>query len=145
MEIPVARANPYLPCATLRAPTVLPTSRELARMGAASRIRVALPIFLAILATLIVADRRTAGQSKTGQVVPAAHLPSITIDYPLDGSIFPPEITPPTFIWRDAAEKCHSWRIDIAFSDGSAGMHTESAGERLRHRRDRPALHRLHE
>ena len=33
---------------------------------------------------------------------------AITIDYPLDGSIFPPEITPPTFIWRDAAEKCHS-------------------------------------
>src|ERR1700677_1661758 len=27
---------------------------------------------------------------------------ALTIDYPQDGSIFPQEITPPTFIWRDA-------------------------------------------
>jgi tetratricopeptide (TPR) repeat protein len=58
-------------------------------------------------------------------------LASITIDYPLDGSIFPPEITPPTFIWRDAAQNATRWRIDIAFADGSARMHLQSAGERL--------------
>src|ERR1039457_1766371 len=29
------------------------------------------------------------------------HLPAITVDYPSEGSIFPPEITPPTFLWRD--------------------------------------------
>jgi len=56
---------------------------------------------------------------------------SITIDYPLDGSIFPPEITPPTFIWRDPAEKNTHWRIDIMFSDGASGIHAQSAGERL--------------
>ena len=26
---------------------------------------------------------------------------AITVDYPANGSIFPPEITPPTFIWHD--------------------------------------------
>ena len=30
-------------------------------------------------------------------------LTSISIDYPEEGSIFPPGITPPTFLWRDAA------------------------------------------
>ena len=37
----------------------------------------------------------------------------ISIDYPLDGSIFPPGITPPTFIWRDAAAE--SWQIEYRF------------------------------
>jgi hypothetical protein len=38
-------------------------------------------------------------------------LATVTIDYPLNGSIFPPEITPPTFIWRDAAQTADHWRI----------------------------------
>ena len=29
------------------------------------------------------------------------YLTAITVDYPSEGSIFPPEITPPTFLWRD--------------------------------------------
>jgi tetratricopeptide (TPR) repeat protein len=74
---------------------------------------------------------RAATQPKSGQGASAAHLASITIDYPPDGSIFPPEITPPTFIWRDAAENATRWQIDIAFAEGSAGMHVQSAGERL--------------
>jgi Flp pilus assembly protein TadD len=55
----------------------------------------------------------------------------ITIDYPEDGSIFPPEITPPTFNWRDAAPKATAWVIDVAFSDGSAGIQVKAPGERL--------------
>src|SRR5271157_959360 len=52
---------------------------------------------------------------------------SITIDYPLEGSLFPPEITSPTFIWHDASDT--SWRIEITFGDGSPGMQFRSAGE----------------
>jgi tetratricopeptide (TPR) repeat protein len=58
-------------------------------------------------------------------------LASITIDYPMEGSIFPPEITPPTFIWRDDAENASHWRIDITFGDGTGRMHVQSAGERM--------------
>ncbi len=58
-------------------------------------------------------------------------LAAITVDYPEDGSIFPPEITPPTFLWRDASDSASVWTIDVAFSDGSAGIHARSAGERL--------------
>jgi len=49
----------------------------------------------------------------------------------MDGSIFPPEITPPTFIWRDDASSATHWRIDIAFTDGSVGMRIDSTGERM--------------
>jgi tetratricopeptide (TPR) repeat protein len=54
----------------------------------------------------------------------------ISIDYPLDGSIFPPGITPPTFLWRDAAAV--SWHIDVTFSDGGPPIHVLAKGERLR-------------
>jgi tetratricopeptide (TPR) repeat protein len=59
-------------------------------------------------------------------------LVAITIDYPAEGSIFPPEITPPTFLWRDRALTATLWRIDVSFADGSAGIHRTSKGERMR-------------
>jgi hypothetical protein len=57
---------------------------------------------------------------------------AIAVDYPENGSIFPPEITPPTFIWHDESNAAASWAIDVSFSDGSQGMHFESTGERPR-------------
>ena len=30
---------------------------------------------------------------------------AVAIDYPADGAIFPPEITAPTFLWRDPDRK----------------------------------------
>jgi hypothetical protein len=53
----------------------------------------------------------------------------ISIDYPQDGSIFPPGITSPTFIWRDAA--ANSWRIEIVFADKSAPLHIQPKAERM--------------
>jgi tetratricopeptide (TPR) repeat protein len=57
---------------------------------------------------------------------------AITIDYPEDGSLFPPEITPPTFLWRDAAKGVTFWRIDVSFGGGPAAIHATSKGERMR-------------
>jgi tetratricopeptide (TPR) repeat protein len=56
----------------------------------------------------------------------------ITIDYPQDGSIFPPEITPPTFLFRDSAPLAERWRIEIAFGSHSPALRVESKGERLK-------------
>ena len=53
---------------------------------------------------------------------------AITIDYPLNESIFPPEITPPTFIWHDASGSSQHWRIVVRFSDGAAPMSLNGAG-----------------
>ncbi|HXW16535.1 MAG TPA: hypothetical protein VEN79_18640, partial [Terriglobia bacterium] len=59
-------------------------------------------------------------------------LSSITIDYPRDGSIFPPDIIAPTFFWRDAAKDATAWLIEVAFSDGSASLRAKARGDRFR-------------
>jgi Flp pilus assembly protein TadD len=57
---------------------------------------------------------------------------TITVDYPIDGSVFPPEITPPTFLWRDTQGGATSWIIEVAFADRSPAIRVRSAGERMR-------------
>jgi hypothetical protein len=57
---------------------------------------------------------------------------AITIDYPADGSVFPPEITAPVFLWRDADKSVTTWQIDVSFADGTAPIHVTSRGERMR-------------
>jgi Flp pilus assembly protein TadD len=57
---------------------------------------------------------------------------SIAIDYPAEGSVFPPEFPAPTWLWRDQEDKATSWEIDIAFSDGTPAIRALSAGERMR-------------
>jgi tetratricopeptide (TPR) repeat protein len=51
----------------------------------------------------------------------------ITIDYPLDGSIFPPDMAAPTFLWRDNSN-ASTWVIEAPF----AGISVKSEGEPLR-------------
>ena len=63
---------------------------------------------------------------------PASQLSKITVDYPLDGSVFPPEITPPTFLWRDANETAKRWVVEVHFADHSAGIRLQVPGEHMR-------------
>ena len=55
----------------------------------------------------------------------------LTIDYPADGSIFPPDFAPPTFLWRDTEPGARSWRIEVTFADGATPVQLYSGGERL--------------
>jgi tetratricopeptide (TPR) repeat protein len=71
-------------------------------------------------------------QRKAMPRVQAASEPAITVDYPLDGSIFPPEITPPTFLWRQSDATARTWLVDVTFADGAKPIHTTSAGEGMR-------------
>ncbi len=57
---------------------------------------------------------------------------AISIDYPSDQSIFPPEIIPPTFLWRDPTTSARLWKIDVTFADGSPPVHATSRGEHMR-------------
>lgn len=76
------------------------------------------------------AASRSTGQGPSENLrLPNSRTASLTIDYPQDGSIFPPDITPPTFIWRDPDTPATSWRIDIVFADGAKPVHTSSAGK----------------
>ncbi|MFC1573914.1 hypothetical protein ACFL30_01890 [Candidatus Latescibacterota bacterium] len=47
----------------------------------------------------------------------------LKIDYPLDESLFPPEIVPPMFLWSDESEKADTWLIDIAFENDSKHLY----------------------
>ncbi len=57
---------------------------------------------------------------------------AITVDYPASGAIFPPEITAPTFLWRDPDRKAVVWHIEVAFDDGAPGITVKSGGEKMR-------------
>ena len=91
--------------------------------------------FGAHAANPVLAQSMTAMSAQTS--TPLSHLDhpqigAIVVDYPEAGSIFPPEITPPTFLWRDSSEDATQWTIQVAFSDGSTSIHAQSAGEKLR-------------
>jgi tetratricopeptide (TPR) repeat protein len=58
----------------------------------------------------------------------AENLATVTIDYPLDESIFPPETVPPTFLWHDSDKQADTWLVEVTFSPGASG----SAAEPLR-------------
>jgi hypothetical protein len=87
-----------------------------------------LGVCAAAAAAVVFVGRRAEGSGNPD----GPKLAAITVDYPEEGSIFPPEITPPTFLWRDASSSASVWTIDVAFTDGSAGIRAKSAGERLR-------------
>lgn len=59
-----------------------------------------------------------------------SRLARITVDYPLNGSVFPPDITAPTFLWHDPSQSAARWVIDISFAHGKS-MHIDAAGEHL--------------
>jgi hypothetical protein len=55
-------------------------------------------------------------------------LAPLTIDYPHDDSIFPPEMIPPTFLWHEPTEQADTWLIDVAFGLGSDRIYVLSPG-----------------
>ncbi len=71
---------------------------------------------------------RSTGQQQAPIAVP---LVTITIDYPLNGSVFPPEIPSPTFLWHDSSGAAQRWIVEVSFADHSSGIRAEAAGEHL--------------
>ncbi len=62
---------------------------------------------------------------------PAAPRPvPITIDYPADGSLFPPEFPAPAFLWRDTQSGATEWAIDIALPGRPTPLHIRTRGEK---------------
>ena len=54
---------------------------------------------------------------------PGRKYEGIEILYPLDETLFPPEIVPPTFRWKDSVSRCDAWLIILEFSDGGEPMY----------------------
>ena len=42
----------------------------------------------------------------------------VAIEYPLDGTLFPPEMVPPVFRWKDSAPASRRWVVQITLADG---------------------------
>jgi tetratricopeptide (TPR) repeat protein len=55
---------------------------------------------------------------------------ALTIDYPLDQAVFPPEIVPPTILWHDRAERADTWLLELAFGDGGGRLYVLLPGDR---------------
>jgi len=86
---------------------------------------------------ITVAVLSSAPRHKQQAVFAAEGTPAaITIGYPLNGSFFPPEITPPTFIWRDAVQAATLCRIAITkvgeIDKRCISSNNERCGERCR-------------
>ncbi len=45
------------------------------------------------------------------------HGEALEITYPLDGTLFPPEIAPPTFCWKDGQAGVDTWAVGIQFQN----------------------------
>ena len=81
-------------------------------------------MFVTLLATAILVAQASP------QRLPAA-ASAITVDYPAAGSVFPPDLVPPTMEWRDAEPRARLWAIEFAFGDGAAPVRVKSPGPRL--------------
>ncbi len=57
---------------------------------------------------------------------------TITVDYPQEGAIFPPDIAAPTFLWRDSETSARSWQIEVSFSDHGKAIRLHSLGEGMK-------------
>ncbi len=57
--------------------------------------------------------------------------PALSIDYPLENSVFPPDFAPPTFLWHDNDSRSDTWRLTLAFADGGEPLTAESSGPPL--------------
>lgn len=55
----------------------------------------------------------------------------VSIDYPAEGSVFPPDMAPPAFEWREQAGGAAEWRVEVRFADGGRLART-AAGERMK-------------
>jgi tetratricopeptide (TPR) repeat protein len=51
-----------------------------------------------------------------------AEYSSLTIHYPLNETLFPPEIVPPTFRWEDDKSESDTWLVTIKFQDDNGRM-----------------------
>lgn len=55
-------------------------------------------------------------------------LAQLTIDYPQNETVFPPEFVPPTFLWHEPTAEADTWAIDVAWSGQEERLCILSAG-----------------
>src|SRR6516164_8344817 len=73
------------------------------------------------------------GGRAAAQLAQTARQPAaILVDYPLDGSIFPPDFPAPLVLWRDTASRAATWTVEATFADGGPPIRVDAPGDRMR-------------
>lgn len=54
----------------------------------------------------------------------------IAVLYPEEGTIFPPDFAPPTFLWREIPEQSGSWQVEIRFTGDPSPLVLRAAARR---------------
>ncbi|MEM8659580.1 MAG: hypothetical protein AAGF35_01735, partial [Pseudomonadota bacterium] len=72
-----------------------------------------------ILGLIVVLSGCEQQASRAPLVFPAAAAGLLEIAYPLDETLFPPDIAPPTVIWSDETEGVQQWQAMLQFADGT--------------------------
>lgn len=81
-------------------------------------------IFFALLSAAVAVGLLAAAR-------PSPALGTIIIDYPSQGSIFPPDMIPPLFQWRDSSATSTVWRVEVRFAEQGPHLDLWSAGEKM--------------
>lgn len=55
----------------------------------------------------------------------------VSVGYPAEGTVFPPDLDTPTFEWREETGGATRWRVEVRFSDGGSLARTV-AGEPMK-------------
>lgn len=78
------------------------------------------------------ADFRTFLHARRAQIDAAVpQSTGITVDYPREGSIFPPDIIAPLFQWRDASPDATVWRVEVSFGERGPKIREWSDGAKM--------------
>jgi hypothetical protein len=59
-------------------------------------------------------------------------LAAITVDYPQNGAVFPPDFAAPTFEWRDDTRAASRWRVEVRLPDRGDPIVHISPGDRMK-------------
>jgi tetratricopeptide (TPR) repeat protein len=84
---------------------------------------VVMDIVVAVVVVIALKERSLGAEDILARYQNGAAYASLTIDCPLDETIFPPEIVPPTFRWSDNSDS-ELWLVSISFKDNEGRVNT---------------------
>jgi Flp pilus assembly protein TadD len=94
-------------------------------------VRVSFAGIAGAICVLLVCGAAPNSSSVAGPAPPLFQPAKITVDYPLEGSVFPPEMTPPNFLWHDPTETAKRWVVEVSLAGRPDAIRLEIAGEHL--------------
>ena len=81
-------------------------------------------VVVAAVVLIVVYMRRPRVASILAAYRDSTQYSQLTIEYPLDETLFPPEIVAPKFRWKDYNSRSDTWLVTIEFQDGNKRINT---------------------